>query len=398
MRLYLETAPLSQPFIRCDLDTALLPPRYGEAGTFDFPAWQPRRLVMVSKDFCEFLSSLPQSDRDHWASLTPPKRKAAEDRFAIFEAWRKGALSAEVAISRFGKSSSRFYRLAAQWREKPSLEALGVGVRAPRTRQKLDPAIVNALQSKVASVVRLNADASIRRQVELLLEAAGFGNTKPIGAVALRKIVEAERRRVDAVGRIGQQIGFDCTAINVPQPGGRPYILYVVIDIGTGLALGFSVGKTLDIASGYGAAAADALDWIAQQTRSLPWAPTLVQTIIVSGDDDAQSASLIDWMKSEGLGGNPLRATGRRRFGSQFRKAFDDRIGRVQITPARTIEGEALPDNGNMTPWPETDVDTELRRTFLAHNEKAFNRLTDMNGTEPASGLIELLARLSARH
>lgn len=383
--------------MRCDLEPALLRCGHARHKALDDPAASQQRMVMAGGDFHNFLSSLSQSDRAHWESLTPSKREEAEKRFAIFEAWREGEMGAGEAIARFGKSSSRFYRLAAQWSEKPSLEALGVGARAPRTRSKLDPEIVNALQAKVAEVVRLNADASVRRQVELLLEAAGFGNSKPIGTPALRKIVETERRRVDAVGRIGQQVGLDCTAINLPQRNRRPFILYVIIDIGTGLALGFSVGETLDIATGYTAAASDALDWIAQQSRPLPWAPTLMQTILVSGSDEAQSAEIIDWMKSEGLGGNPLRATGRKRFGSQFRKALDDRVGRVQITPARTIEGEALPDNGNMTPWTHAEVKAELRRILAAHNETVLERLAGMKAAEPPPGLLEFLSRLSDR-
>lgn len=349
--------------------------------------------VAMSK-FAEFLDGLHPSDRAHWQSLTPAKRKDAEARFALFEDFHAGRIAAPNAIERFGKSSSRFYRLSAQWREKPSLEALGVGIRAPKTRTKLDPNVVNALQAHVASVVRLHADASVRRQVELLLEAAGFGSSKPIGTTALRNIVETERRRVDASGRFGQRIAFDCCALNLPQTNRRPYIMYVVIDAGTGIFIGCSVSENVDIVPGYAAAAADALDWLAQNEDRLPWTARLLQTILVSGGEDEESAKLVEWMTKEKVGGNVLRATGPRRFGSQVRKIHRDRIGRLQITPSRTLEGEALPDNGNISPWTREDVEAELRRTLSEQNDTIIAGLTAANASPPPQSLHHLLSRL----
>ncbi|WP_233998171.1 hypothetical protein [Erythrobacter sp. QSSC1-22B] len=344
----------------------------------------------------EFLNSLSQAEQDRWDSLTPSRRRDAVKRFDLFELWAKGELSADEAIRRFGKSPSRFYRLAAQWREKPNLDALGVGIRAPRSKTRQVPEIVNALQAKVAEVVRLNADASVSRQATLLLEAAGFGSKKPIGTTALRKIIETERWRVDATGRVGHQICLDCTAINLPRSNRRPYILYVIIDAGTGIVLGFSFGATVDVLSGYTAAASDALTWIERNTSKLPWAPKLTQTIFVSGQDGDASKELVEWMIKEEVGGNVLRASASRRFGSQFRKIIGERLGRVQITPARTLEGEALPDNGIMTPWTDTEVEDELRRTFDDHNASViFNFTQSLDSTTPVSLLkfLEELAR-----
>lgn len=349
-----------------------------------------------SKPLRQFLESLSQADRARWDSLTPARRRDAEARFDLFEQWADENISAEEAIRRFGKSSSRFYRLAAQWRERPSLEALGVGVRAPRSRAKLDPEVVNALQAKVAEIVRLNADFSVSRQAGLLLEAAGYTGKKPVGITTLRQIVETERRRVEATGSIGHQICLDCSAINLPRPDKRPYILFVIIDAGTGLALGYSVGGAADVVLGYSDAAIDALNWIDQNGSELPWSARLSQTILVSGEDDDASKALVEWMVAEGIGGNVLRANRPRRFGSQFRRLYGERLGRIQITPARTLEGEALPDNGNMTPWPETEVREELRRTFAEHNASIRVDLKRSANSSPPASLIDFLQKLAA--
>ena len=348
-----------------------------------------------SEKLVQFLGSLPLADQERWAALTPARRRDAEARFDVFEEWAQGNLSADEAIRRFGKSPSRFYRLAAKWRERPGLDALGVGIRAPRSRAKLDPDIVNALQAKVAEVVRLNADASVSRQADLLLEAAGFQGKKPIGTTALRNIVETERRRIEATGRIGHQISFDCTAINLPQECGRPYILYALADVGTGLALGWSFGKSVDVMGGYAAAAIGALEWMTRHGKDLPWATKLTQTVLVAGDDGDQSEAMVERLIHEGIGGNVLRASGPRRFGSQFRRIYGERLGRIQITPARTLDGEALPDNGNMTPWTAGEVREELRRTFDGHNDFIMRDLDHSTDSSLPASLTDLLDELA---
>lgn len=359
-------------------------------------AFRPvRHMKSTSGKLALFLGSLSPEDRKRWDTLTPARRRDAEARFEVFEEWAQGNLSAEEAIARFGKSPSRFYRLAAQWRERPGLDALGVGIRAPRSRAKLDPDIVNALQAKVAEVVRLNADASVSRQTDLLLDAAGFRGKKPIGTTALRKIVETERRRIEASGRVGHQISLDCTAINLPQEGGCPYILYALADLGTGLVLGWSFARSVDVASGYSAAASDAIEWMTRNEQCLPWSTKLTQTVLVAGEEGDRSEAMVERLIREGVGGNVLRASGPRRFGSQIRKIFGERLGRVQITPARTLAGEALPDNGNMTPWAEAEVRKELRRTFDEHNDAIMRDLDHSTNTSPPASLTDFLEELA---
>lgn len=352
-------------------------------------------MTSFEEKFAAFIEGLSPADRAGWERLTPTRRRDAKARFEIFEGWERGQLDAEEAIRRFGRSPSRFYRLAAQWRQRPNLAALGVGISAPRRRAKLDPDVVNKLQSQVAKVVRLNADASVSRQAALLLEAAGYIDERPIGMPALRRIVEAERWRIDAVRRVGHQILLDCSAINFAQPDGRPHILFLVADAGTRLTLGFALGREADIRLGYAAAAADALRWIECNEAVLPWAAALAQTVVVTGNDDDAAIGLVNWMVSEGVGGNVLRASSARRFGSQFRKLYGERLGRVQITPARTLQGGALPDNGNMTPWSEEQVRDELCRTFAEHNKAVIDELSETGQATPPGTLVSFLDRLA---
>lgn len=341
--------------------------------------------------FAEFLAALPASDQQRWATLTAARRRSAEQRFDLFEKWNRGETTAEAAITAWGKSPSRFYRLAAQWREQPSLEALGVGIRAPRQRAKLNPEVVNGLQAKVADVVRLNSDVSVRRQMQLLLQAAGYELGRDIGAPAVRKIVETERWRVAATGHVGNAISFDCSAINFAQEDGRPYVLFIIIDQGTGIILGAAISDRAEIVAGYGKAARAALHWIASHSDGIPWAAKLVQTVMVEGADPGSAEMMIRELSAAGLGGNLLRASAPKRFGGQFRKALGDRVGRIAITPARTLRGTAFPDNGNMTPWPIEELTDEVDRNFEEHNAAVIQRLDGAAGSSPPSSLMQLL-------
>lgn len=350
--------------------------------------------------FADFLSGLSPADRQRWTTLTAARRRNAEKRFDLFERWRREEIGADQAIAEWGKSPSRFYRLAAQWREQPGLEALGVGIRAPRKKSKLNPDIVNALQARVAEVVRLNSDASVRRQVALLLDATGVEIGADIGTPAVRKIVETERRRIDASGRVGNAIGLDCSAINFARPDGRPYVLFAIVDMGTALILGWCVSNRAEIASGYGRAAAGALAFIAAHAHDLPWATQFLQAVIVEGDDPDVAVTMVTELADAGIGGNHLLANAdnpSRRFGSQFRKVIGDRIGRVAITPARTLRGDAVPDNGNMTPWPRSEVEQEVRRTFEEHNSSILGRLKATTASPPPEDMMRLLDHIAHR-
>ena len=104
----------------------------------------------------------------------------------------------------------------------------------------------------------------------------------------------------------------------------------------------------------------------------------------------------MEQLTSKKVGGNVLRASGSRRFGSQFRKICGERLGRIQITPARALKGEALPDNGNMTPWRIDEVRGELRRTFSEHNASAIGGFDGSTDSAPSASLLELLQHLAA--
>ena len=125
---------------------------------------------MPSNGNSTFPAQLPASDRARWHEMTASQRRKAADRIEAFEAWSAGKMNIDQAVKAAGLSSSRFYRLAAEWRSSPSLSGLGAFAGAgAAAKTRLDPDAINALQAVVADVVRLNAGASVSHLVNQMV-------------------------------------------------------------------------------------------------------------------------------------------------------------------------------------------------------------------------------------
>lgn len=337
--------------------------------------------------------SLPAPDRERWVRMTDEQRATAAARMEAFEAWRGG--DAGVAAERLGLSRSRFYRLAAQWRSAPSLAALGALAGMGGARPRLDPGAVNALQAQVAEVVRLNAGASVAEIVRHLLKASGLAADRLPGAVKLREIVEAELRRVAATHEAGHAVQFDCTAVNLPRDDGRPHILFACVDSGTGLVLGAAVGEVADEERGYRDAAASARVRLAGPLSALPWAHRLARVEMTAGVDPDRAVAFIKRLDAAGVAPLPQLARRPRRYGRYIRNVAGARMGRIEITPARTEAGAALPDNGNMTPWTAEKALAAVLRAVDDHNAALLPSLREAAAGRPPEGLDRLLGVLS---
>lgn len=341
-----------------------------------------------------FPPGLPESDRPRWAGMTADQRNKARQRLAAFQAWTSGEMGIDAAVAASGLSRSRFYRLAADWRSSPSLAALGTFTGGGAARQRLDPEAVNSLQAVVAEVVALNAGASVSQLVRLMVERAGVGEGKLPGTIRLRNIVEDELRRVAATGDAGSAVRFDCTAVNLPQANGRPFVMFACIDTGTRLILGAAMAEE-PLTRGHSAAASDAQQRIAADLSALPWALRMARAEITAGVDEEASVALLQRLRSGGVHANVQLARVPKRFGAYFRKAVGERIGRIAITPGRTQEGVAMPDNGDMTPWSLADASAALATAVDAHNAALLPALPTSHGRPPDDLrlILELISR-----
>lgn len=318
-----------------------------------------------SVDEAAFPSPLPESDRPRWDGMTVTQRSRARRRLDAIVAWRAGELPLAQAIEAADLSRTRFYAVAAAFKDAGDLESLGAFAGTGAARQRLDPNAVNALQAVVAEVVATNRGASVNQLVRLMVDAAGVKENLP-GSTRLRSIVEAEIRRADATGQAGFALKMDFTAINLPREDGRPHIMFTLIDEGTRLVLGASVGAATDEDAGYREAARDAIDRVGGELSSLLWADRMMRVDATVGTDGARAAALRARLMSDRTHPPVNLAPGR--YGKYFRKLVGERVGRVAITPLRTETGMAVPDNGDMTPWSDEAARAAVALAVGQHN------------------------------
>lgn len=344
----------------------------------------------------DFPPGLPETDLPKWQKMTVGQRISAANRIQAFDQWTAGVLNLDEAIESTGLSRSRFYRLAAGWREERCLEALGAvaGSGGGQKSSRLDPEAVNALQAVVASVVQLNQGASVSQLVRLMVQAADVSEKSLPGPIRLRKFVEDEQRRVAATGEAGHAIRLDCTAIDIPREGGRPFIMFACIDPGTRLVFGAAVLEEPKAGKGYAQAAADALRRIVRDLNHLPWSRRLTRMEVTAGTDIDASVALVEILANR-TKANVQLARKPKRFGRYLRAAVGGSIGRVIFTPARTESGLATPNNKDMTPWSLSNANGAVQIMVNEYNAKILKELEACDGASPPQDLIIALEAMS---
>lgn len=339
-------------------------------------------------------SSLPATDEEEWKLLSPSRRDLARRRIDAIEGWRDGELDIEEACRIANVSISRFYRLAAAWRDHPSLGSLAVrrGSGASARARPSKGEVVNALQAVVGKVVRAHADASVAQLTRHMVEAAGVDPTSVPSPMVLRRIVETEIRRVKATGEAGHALRFDCSAISAPQGDGRPWILFVVLDVGTRMILGWHVAESALALPGYQRAACDALAKLDDLSPPI-WATRLTEVEIKSGLDKEATAKLVERLDAA-IAGNVQHADSDARFGRYFKKLVGGKLGLLTLTPARTLCGDALPPNGDMTPWSRSELETHFAIKAAEYNDEVMREKQDLASdalSEIPADVLELL-------
>ncbi len=356
---------------------------------------ESERAVAACDDLATMPTQLPEVDRGRWNAMTAGQRRRASDRLKAIEGWNSGTLEIESALKLTELSRSRFYRMAAEWRAAPSLTALGAFAGTGGTKSRLDPDAVNALQAVVAEVVSINAGASVSQLVSLMVQRAGVPADTLPGTSRLRAIVETEQRRVAATGEAGHALKLDTSAINLPREGGRPHMMFAILDEGTRLILGAAIAPEGDVVQGYRRAAVDAQERIARIGSRLPWALRTARMEITAGLDAQASIGLMGRFREGGVRANVQLAQVPRRFGRYFRAIVGQRIGRVEITPGRTEDGTAIADNGDMTPWTLDEAGEALRQAVEQHDEAVLADLPVEEGRRVPDDLLRALEILA---
>jgi len=340
-------------------------------------------------ELARILGRKPDEDQQTvWKGMDPATRKRTARRLRAIMDWDDASqgLTAVAAAELAGVGISRFYKMAAEWRDTGSLEALGtVKGASGRRATKLDAATINALQSVVPKVVAQNDGVPVTGLVKLMVAAAGVRENLP-GKMKLREIVETELRRREATARGGESVALDCCAISWARSQDRPYCVFVVLDRGTRCILGHHVGAFEEDLGGYASAVLDALDGIGD--LPVDWSSSMRALQIVTGVDEPAYAELVDRLETEHAI-SAKRASIHRRFGRYLREIAGLRIDTIAFTPSRTASGGPVLVNGAPDVRDEDEVRSLVARAVAAYNSRVL--AGHRRKGEPSRQLIDVL-------
>lgn len=335
---------------------------------------------------------MPAEETAMWNAMSAEQRETAAVRLRVllsFDGPRK-APTAEEAAAATGLSSNRWYEMFSAWREKRSLSSLGIFAAVPRSRTM---AHHEDLQRLVVGVVDAEPTGSVRRLALALGEAYGRDTGTPESDWpsynTMRKFVETELRRRSTEEKPGNDVAFDCCACELPHADGV-FIGFLVLDRGSGLVLGASLGDAGDSRGGYALAARDALDRIGRAPLdTLPWAEKLERSELVIGLDEEAWADHAATMAAAGMREQLQPATKAKRFGAYVRPLIGARMGRVKFVPGRTKKEEAgsTPSKDDLVRF---GVEVDAHNADLIGSPAA-------ERTEPPALLVTLLKRLSKK-
>jgi hypothetical protein len=336
---------------------------------------------------------VPPDEARIWASIPPSRRDkmlqrvAALDRFCFGEE----GLTAKQAAADGGVKLGRFYQLARLWAARRSLAHLGTYASATQPRQRFAPEVVNALQSVVARVVIDNPKAPVTRLAQLLAEASGLPPKKVPGKNTLRTFVEREQRRLRTTRQAGHEVLFDCAATSLSRMDGELHTVFLVIDEGTGLVLGHSIGDVGDSAGGYCLAAGNGWALIRDDLLSAGiWAPSLERSQLVPGSD-------LDAVRRLAAAAGPgaPQLTGAGDHGRYMRRHLGPKLGPIQLLHRRTAKPESSAGISNGEAMTVAEANARVGLAVAAHNDGILAEVTADGQQVPPEGLVRLLRTMA---
>lgn len=336
---------------------------------------------------------VPLEEARIWASIPPSRRDKMLQRVAALDRYCFGEeeLTARQAAADGGVELGRFYQLARLWAAERSLSHLGTYASATQPRQRFTPEVVNALQAVVARVVIADPKAPVTQLAQLLAEASGLPPDKVPGKNTLRTFVEREQRRLRTTRQVGHEVLFDCSATSLSRIDGGLHTVFLVIDEGTGLILGHSIGDFGNSATGYRLAAGNG--WGRIRGDLLPsriWAPSLERSELVPGSDGDAVRRL-----AATVGRGAPQLTRADDHGRYMRKHLGTKLGPIQLLHGRTAKAEVAAGISTGEALTDAEADARVGLAVVAHNDGVLPKVVANGEPVPPEGLVRLLGAMA---
>jgi hypothetical protein len=335
---------------------------------------------------------VPAEELEIWASMPPSKRDKALQRMVALDRHlgSVGEMTAKQSAADAGVKLNRFYQMLRAWSERRSLAAVGTFASTTKTRERMAPEIAQTIQATVKRIVDSNPDASVAalvRDLSKAIEVKRSPNT-------LRPFVERELRRRLQRELAGEEVQFDCVATSLLRPDGTNHVVFLVLDGGTGLILGHSIGHLSNSVAGYAAAARDALNRIPvmMPPREI-WADRTERSQLVPGTDAVAVADLVARMRGA-VGGVAPQILAPGSYGRYARAGIGSKVGPIRLLPSRT--GVATSDKAPVVdPLKSADAQARFEIAVLSHNEEVLAMVARRGVSEPPDQFVQLLSSLA---
>jgi hypothetical protein len=361
--------------------------------------------------------SLDPDEAQAWSAMSPALRRRAAARIELMRRWtrdRKGLTADDAAVEADVKTK-RFYQMAAAWKKRPGLLAVGAYAAAkPERAARIDTRVNAALQANVGLVIDANVgpqddpnpktvpietlrralEEAVRRELPNV-DQEGSCMTMPSLNV-VRAVITRELNRRAEMKLLGESVALDCSPTIMRNGEGEPWVLFAIIDRGTLRILGHAVGAIDDSVRAYARAAVDALRWIERSSAgALPWASRTRRVDVVVGRDIKAWTDLLERYESS-IGRFEFKpVTGDKRFGSQLRKYVGDRVGRVVLRPSWARVPPPNVEDGEHI-FSLTEAEERATAEVASHNAtKALSREGGV-AAGPPEALVEALRFLAA--
>ncbi|MFK3889510.1 hypothetical protein [Sphingomonas sp. NPDC079357] len=336
---------------------------------------------------------VPEEELEIWASMPPSKRDKALQRMVALDRHLGsfGGLTAKQSAADAGLKLNRFYQMLRAWSERRSLASVGTFASTTKTRERIAPEIAQTIQAAVVRIVEADPDASVAALVRDLTKAIDIKRSPN----TLRPFVERELRRRLQRRLAGEEVRFDCVATSLMRPDGANHVVFLVLDGGTGLILGQSIGHLSNSVAGYASAACDALGRIpAMMPPREVWADRTERSQLVPGTDAVAVADLVARARGA-VGGVAPQILAPGSYGRYARAAIGLKVGPIRLLPSRT--GIAATDKAPpaVDPLETADARARFGIAVSAHNKEVLMMLDVKGGNEPPEQLVRLLSLLA---
>ena len=313
-----------------------------------------------------FPQGVPESELELAARLPKDARDVVAARLRVVMDWtgedQDGFSSVKDAAAATHVSAQRFYAMAADWRRERSIAGLGVKAFARPSREpRVDPAVRTAAVETIRDMMLGNAEVGVASAIAGL-KAAGL----PSMSRSMVRQLWLEARRMAPPGAFGAALVFDSVGLDAVSDGQRMR-LFVVLDQGTRLVLGWAVATNRSSAWGHVHAADHAAE-------HLPYTDLSGFAVAAAGP-----SVVLNLQKSDGAGGGVIArrlneagipcVVATDRLGRVAVEALGDRLGSVWTGVGERDDAVSY-RNGRPARMPEYTprLDLELEAAIVAYN------------------------------